>query len=207
MDKNDFIKIIELHKLSTKLKTTLREGWVRWKVENTRIESIAEHVFGTCMLAVGILSSLNLDLNINKIITMLMLHETEEIIIGDITPFDKQAILTKKEDGRNAVLSIFKDFPNSQHFLDIIEEFEECKTKEAKFAKQCDKFEADLQSWYYKDNFCIDKVDREILNDSRIVALQEKGYNRICDWFLQNDKKHYEDHFIEMANYLEELQK
>lgn len=133
MKEEDLLKIIKLHELTCKLKTTLRQGWLCWKVEDVRIESIAEHIFGTCMLAMGIYAAQKSDIDINKVFVMLVLHETEEIIIGDLTPFDIDKNKTKKIDGRNAVLKIFEGFSNAQCFIDIIEEFEEGKTKEASF--------------------------------------------------------------------------
>ena len=49
-------KILKFYFLSNKLKNTLRTGWKYWAVEGVRVESIAEHVFGTLMLAVSIYS-------------------------------------------------------------------------------------------------------------------------------------------------------
>lgn len=202
MDIKQIESIINLYKMTNKLKTTLRSGWIGWKLENTRIESVAEHIFGTCMLAVGICSAKKIDIDINKVITMLVLHETEEIIIGDLTLFDKE-ISNKKENGRKAVLEIFKDFDNADYFLELIAEFEDGKTKEAQFAFQCDKLEADLQCALYNNNFNLEKVDSFIINDKRIKALQEQGYNSVAEWFLQHDKPLYKDEFLKIANYLE----
>lgn len=200
-------KIIEFHKITSKLKIMLRQGWLSWKVENKRIESIAEHIFGACMLAIGIYSTEKSDLDIDKIIMMLVLHETEEILIGDLTPFDSEKLKTKKEDGRNAVLSIFKDFPNSKYFLDIIQEFEDCETEEAKFALYCDKFENDLQAYIYEGSYNFDKIDKNILNDKRVLAINEKGFTKASQIVLQNDKPRYKDGiFLELANKLEELE-
>ena len=206
MEKNDFIKIMELHKLACKLKNLLRSGWLAWKLEGVRLESVAEHIFGTCMLAVGIYSTLKPNIDIDKAIVMLMLHETEEILIGDITLIDKE-YKNKQELGRQAVLEVFKDFKYANHFLELIAEFEANSTPEARFANQCDKFEADLQAYYYRDNFNLDKVEDRLKEDSRILAMQEKGYKCVEEYFLQNDKIKYDGIFAEMTNYLEELEK
>lgn len=207
MNDKQLENIINLHKITCKLKTTLRQGWLSWKVEDVRIESIAEHIFGTCMLAIGIYSTEKIDLDISRVITMLVLHETEEIIIGDLTPFDTEKLKTSKVDGRKAVLEIFKDFPNSKYVLDIIQEFEDNQTKEAKFALFCDKFEADLQSKLYEGHYNLEKVDNHILNDERMIALNKKGFNKVSQYFLQNDKPRYTGVFLELANKLEKLEK
>ena len=206
MNDKQLESIINLHRTTSKLKTMLRQGWLGWKVEDDRIESIAEHIFGTCMLAISIYASEKMDLDISKVITMLVLHETEEIIIGDLTPFDTEKLQTQKIDGRNAVLQIFKDFPNSQYFLDIIEEFEQNETKEAKFALFCDKFECDLQARLYEGKFHLDKVDKKIMTDPRTVALVDKGFNTGSQIFLQHSKPRYQGIFLELANKLEEME-
>ena len=207
MDYKQFEQIINFHKLSTKLKTTLRSGWVTWHLEDERIESVADHIFGTCMLAVAIYGTIKpQNLDINKVITMLMLHETEEIIIGDLTPVDPR-LATQKQDGHKAVLEIFKDFEHPEHFLDLIEEFEENSTPEARFARQCDKFEADLQARLYEANFNLNKVSPQVKNFPKIQELNKLGYTDVCELFLQNDKPKFSGEFLEMANFLEKLEK
>jgi len=207
ISKESCLKIIEFHKLCNKLKTTLRQGWVNWAVEIERVESIAEHIFGTGMLAVSILASINHSLDINKILSMLMIHETEELIIGDITPIEIDKVKSKKEMGRKAVLEIFKDFPFKSHFLSLIEEFEERKTPEAKFAYQCDKLEADLQALIYEKDVNYNKIDKSLKTDERILGWKNEGYSKMSEFFLQSDKAKYEGVFFELSNLLEEMQK
>jgi len=207
MDKQEFDKIFNLYLLCNKLKTTLRQGWLSWKYGGERTESIAEHIFGTCMLTVGIYSSRKMDIDIQKVITMLALHETEEILIGDITPFDFDKLITKEELGREAVLQVFKDFDNAGEFISLIDEFNENKTKEAQFANQCDKFEADLQAYLYQKDFQLDKVSQNIWEDKRIINLKNHGYNKICELFLQNDKIKFSGVILEMAENLEKMEK
>ena len=206
MTKQEFEAILNLHALSCKLKNTLRTGWLNWKLENVRVESVAEHIFSTSMIAVGFLATIKHNLDINKIITMIMLHETEEIIIGDITLFDFEALKTKKEKGRQAVIDIFKDFPNADHFMAIIEEYEDNKTPEAKFAKQCDKLDANLQARLYEGNFNIAKVEDRFFKDSRTIEAINKGYDTVSEQFLQNDIEKYSDDFLQFAKFIEDLE-
>ena len=105
--------------LATKLKYKIRSGWDKnhWNVDSERIESIAEHIYGTLMLAVSICSNTNQDVDLNKVALMLALHEMEEIVIGDIAFFDTEKQKNKKQDGKQAVENIFKDCVNKQEFL------------------------------------------------------------------------------------------
>lgn len=201
-------KILKFYFLSTKLKNTLRTGWKYWAVEGVRVESIAEHVFGTLMLAVSIYSHSKEyeDIDIEKVALILALHETEEILIGDITMFDYDGVKTKKEAGRKAVLELFKD-SETDKFLKLIEEFEQGETKEAKFAYMCDKLEADLQAYIYRDNFNMSKVNPTCLKDERIKEMIKKGLDRPDKFFLESDKPKFDGTFLDVANYLEKLEK
>jgi putative hydrolase of HD superfamily len=201
----DVQKIIDLYFVTNKLKNVLRQGWINWEVEDARVESIAEHIYGTLMLAVSIYANTNQDVDLYKVALMLALHEVEEIIIGDIAFFDTAKQKTKKEDGKQAVEKVFKNCINKQEFLNIIAEFEECETKEAKFAKACDKFEADLQAYLYRNNFNYDKVNPNFYNDERIKDFIARGKSEVHQMFIDNDKKYFYGIFNDLARYLENL--
>ena len=201
----DIQKIIDLYFVTNKLKTVLRQGWLNWQVDNARVESIAEHIYGTLMLAVSICANTNQDVDLYKVALMLALHEVEEIIIGDIAFFDTDKQKTKKEDGKRAVEKVFENCANNQEFLNIIAEFEDCKTKEAKFARACDKFEADLQAYLYRNNFNYDKVNPEFYKDKRIQDLIARGKTEVHQMFIDNDKSKFYGIFEDLANYLEKL--
>ena len=93
-----------------KLKNVIRSGWKRWDIDSKRVESIAEHIYGTMMLAIAIHSELDeyKDVNLDKVLKILAIHEMEEIRIGDITPFDN----VTDEEKRNLGISDFKDIFN-----------------------------------------------------------------------------------------------
>lgn len=201
-------KILEFYFATNKLKNTLRTGWIYWSVEGVRVESIAEHVFGTLMLAVSVYANSKEfeGLDIEKVALMLALHETEEILIGDITIYDKERLALKKEAGRKAVEKLFKN-DNSKKFLDVIAEFEKRETKEAKFAYMCDKMEADLQAFIYRNNFNLKNANPTCLNDKDIKNMMKNGLNRPDEFFLESDKNKYSGTFKDLASYLEKLEK
>ena len=200
-------KILKFYMLSNKLKNVIRTGWKYWADEDERVERIAEHVFGTLMLAVSIYAHSDKyeDLNIERVALMLALHETEEILIGDITMFDYDTVKTKKENGRKAVEKLFED-SETDKFLKIIDEFESGETKEAKFAYMCDKLEADLQAYIYRNNFNMDKVNPTCLADDRIKAMRKVGLDRPDKFFLASDKPKFDGAFLDVANYLKKLE-
>lgn len=141
--------------LATQLKYKIRSGWdeTHWNVSKERIESIAEHVYGTCILALSIDSEFTTNLDINKVIKMLVIHEIGEVVIGDITPFDNITPEEKLEREHEAIKEVLGNLIKKEEFYSLLLEFDEKKTKEAIFAHHCDKLEADIQAKVYQDIF------------------------------------------------------
>ena len=157
MDKIDINKeklVIEHYVLAHRLKNLIRTGWKNWNLNSERLESVAEHIYGTQQLAILMAKVYEYDIDIEKVSLMLALHETEEIFIGDLTQFQ----ISKEEKrklGKKAVHDFFQSILNSDEIEALIDEFEERKTKEAIFAFQCDKLECDLQAKIYDEQGCM----------------------------------------------------
>ncbi len=207
--KNDNEKIktvLDYYVLTNKLKDIVRSGWKRWGVKRDRVESIAEHIYGTCMLAIAIWSETLPKVNISEVIMMLALHETEEIIIGDITPFDESKKLKIKMDGEKAVQAIFKNLVAKDVYFKLIHDFDTLSTPEAVFAHKCDKLECDLQARLYSDQNCLKYEDAdEIKNNEKILKFREKGITDVADYFILSDRKHFaeDDIFLKINKYIE----
>ncbi len=137
---------------------------------------------------------------------MLVLHEIEEIKIGDLTPFDQVTKEEKRKIGKQAVEEILSNLDKRLQYIELIEEFEDMKTNESIFAKMCDKLEADIQCNLYCEEKCIDinkKENEHLLNDARIEKLLNNGEKTVADLFIENDKPIYtEKVFEEIANYI-----
>ena len=208
MDKVE--KVFKFYEMAVRLKQVIRTGWKYWAVEKDRLESVAEHVYGTIMLAVAIYGNFSdkLNIDIEKVALMLALHETEEILIGDLTFYD-QKYDNKKEAGRDAVNEIFKNCTTKEPFIDLINEFEERQTENAKFAYMCDKMEADLQAYLYRENFNTGKIEDRIIQHEKIKDMQKKGFNRPEQYFLEDTMGLFEHNevFSQIAHYLEGLEK
>jgi len=104
--------------LATSLKYKIRSGWdeTHWNVSKKRIESIAEHVYGTCILALSIDSEFETNLDINKVVKMLVIHELGEVVIGDITPFDNITPEEKMEKEHEAIKEVLGDLIKKDEF-------------------------------------------------------------------------------------------
>ena len=200
--------ILQFYLLANELKDKIRSGWKDWNIDRERVESVAEHIYGTCILAIAIDSEFNLNVDIYKVVMMLVLHEIEEIKIGDLTPFDKVTKEEKRKLGKQAVEEILHNLNKKVKYIDLIEEFERMQTKESVFAKMCDKLEADIQCKIYCEEKCID-IDKEeninLRNDQRVKVLLEKGEKTLADLFIENDRAIYtEKAFEDIADYIKQ---
>ena len=130
MSKNRASSAIRFYLLATKLKYKIRSGWDdrHWKVKGRR-ESVAEHIYGTCILAIAIASEFECDINLDKVIKMLVLHEIGEVIIGDITPYDKVTLEEKFKMEHEAIKEIVGDLLDKNEIINLLYEFDEHKTK------------------------------------------------------------------------------
>lgn len=197
-------KVINYYVLCNKLKTTIRTGWKDWKVNKERLESVAEHIYGTQMLAIAMKSEYEYDIDIYKVIMMLAVHELEEIYIGDLTSFQ----ITKQEKmkiGTEAVKKVLSNLTNKLEIENLILEYEKRETKEAKFAYYCDKLECDLQCRLYDLEKTVDVTNQEgniSFNDERVQSLlkQNKSWSEM--WMLYGQSKYnYDDNFKKVSDY------
>ena len=190
---------MRFYMLATQLKYKIRSGWDKshWNVSKDRVESIAEHVYGTCMLALSIDSEFKTNLDINKVIKMLVLHELGEVIIGDITPFDNITPEEKMKKEHEAMREVIGDLVNQEEFLSLLFEFDEKKTKEAIFAHHCDKLEADIQAKVYQDMGCQPPLDEQennvVFKSNKVQQIVKDGAQTAFDIWYEWDKSLYYD--------------
>ena len=208
MENEKIQKLINFYLLATSLKDKIRTGWKTWNIERERIESVAEHIYGTCILGIAIDSEFDLNIDIYKVVMMLILHEIEEVKIGDLTPFDKITAEEKRKIGKQAVEEVLGPLTKGINYIELIEEFEKLETKEAKFAKMCDKLEADIQAKIYCEEKSIDMYNDKnahLLQDDRIKGLIEKGAKSVADLFVEYDRPVFTEKVVEnIADYIKD---
>ena len=119
-------KLLQINEEIFKMKTMLRKGWLikGAKAENGRVESVAEHCFSTCMLALEIINKEKLELDELKVLKLALYHELGEIDVGDITPYDNVSAEEKHNRELVAVERIAKQY-NMPEMLEVWLEFEE----------------------------------------------------------------------------------
>lgn len=129
-----------------KLKDLKRSGWLQKDV--SRSESVADHTFGVAFLTLLLAPA---DLDKEKCLKMAVLHDIQEVLAGDITPFDGVCPEAKAQKEKAAVLQLAQEleFPD---LVSLFEEYEAKESREARFVKDIDRLEAVLQAKYYDDN-------------------------------------------------------
>jgi len=185
--------VCDFYAITHKLKNTLRSGWKVWDIDAERFESIAEHIYGTQMLALAINAEFNLGLDIARVALMLAVHELGEVVIGDLPTVGRK--ISREEKHRlemEAVEKILGGLNNSDAILQAYIEFEEMKTPEAKFAYFMDKLDCPFQCKFYEekghnDLFKTRTGDFKQLCDKTI----SEGKTRLFDMWVEYDKEHF----------------
>lgn len=113
-----------------------------------RNENDAEHSWHLAIMAVVLAEYSNENIDVLKVIKMLLIHDIVEIDAGDTFIYDTQKNHTNTDEERLAANRIFGLLPKAQadELIEIWEEFEAGETKEAKFAKSMDRLEPLLQN-------------------------------------------------------------
>ena len=195
--------VIKFYNLAATLKDKIRSGWKLWHVSKERLESVAEHIYGTCILAIAIESEFEVNIDLNKVLKMLVLHELEEIIIGDITPYDNISNEEKIKMGKLAVSQVLDNLIKKEEYGDLLDEFNNHKTNESKFAYECDKLEASLQAKLYDNGNYVDIFSKEneklVSTDWNQKAIKS-GAKCLSDLFIEYDNKCYDKIFKGIAD-------
>lgn len=199
--------VINYYVLCNRLKDVVRTGWLNWKVNRDRVESIAEHIFGVQMLAIAMKSEYQYDIDIMKVIYMLAIHELGETIIGDLTQFQ----ISKEEKEKiehEAVHSILSSLIDGEQIEKLFLEFDACETPEAMFAYQCDKLECDIQSKLYDQEGCVDlehQEGNETADNELVKKLLENGQSWSDMWIEFGQRKYpYDQNFMSVSHYVKD---
>lgn len=122
------------------LKDVERTGWVRAGVNKP--ESVAAHSWGMATLALKLCPK---ELDLSRVLSMCLVHDLAEVIVGDLTPHDKIGGEEKHQLERQAMLEM------APEWVDLFDEYESASTPEAKFVKTMDKLDMGLQAIRYTE--------------------------------------------------------
>jgi putative hydrolase of HD superfamily len=147
------------------LKDVTRAGWQQVGIENP--ESVASHSWGMSALALRLCPE---HLDLSKVLSLCIIHDIPEIIVGDLTPQDD--CTNKAKDEHIAMSEI------APQWLHLFEEYEAGKTDEAKFVKQIDKLDMALQAIVYRTE---QGVDTSQFIESAIAKINDSSLLKLID--------------------------
>lgn len=116
--------------------------------KSQRFENDAEHSWHLALMAPLLKEYIKEDVNIERVINMVIIHDLVEIDAGDTFCYDKEGNLTKREREVKAADRIFNILPKDQAKIiyDLWNEFEEMKTIESRYAACLDRIQPILNN-------------------------------------------------------------
>ena len=196
--------VVKYYAICNRLKNVIRKGWKLWNVQRDRLESVAEHIFSTQMLAIAMKHEYQYDVDIMNVVFMLAIHELGEAIIDDLTQFEINEN-DKEKIEHAAVYEILSGILDGKQIEELFLEFDSHSTKEAFFAYQCDKLECDLQSKIYDEEGCVDLTKQDgnfVMNNSIVKRLLDNGESWSTMWLKYGQEMYpYDDNFKAVSNY------
>lgn len=177
-----------------KVKNIFRMTYV---TDKSRKENDAEHSWHLGIMAFLLSEYVKEEIDINKVIKMVLIHDLVEIYAGDTFAFDEKANIGKYEREKECAEKIFGMLPEdqAQEFHDLWEEFEECETIEAQYGAMLDRlhplllnYATEGGSWtehnitveqiYKRNQITFDKGPKEFQDLVKFVVeeLIEKGH-------------------------------
>ena len=120
-----------------KVKNIFRQTYL---ADGKRKENDAEHSWHLALMAVLLKEYANEDVDLGKVVPMVLIHDLVEIGAGDTYAYDEEAAATQEARERAAAEQIFGLLPEDQcrWLKGLWEEFEDYETPEAKFAHTLD---------------------------------------------------------------------
>lgn len=107
--------------------------------DEREMTTTAEHTFELTMMCWYIVSTNKLDVDLGKILQFALAHDIVEAYAGDTYIYDEEAKKTKEIRERAALERIRKEFPEFPELAEIIHEYEQRISPEARLVYAADK--------------------------------------------------------------------
>jgi putative hydrolase of HD superfamily len=136
---------------AAELKRLYRQGWLKRGVPEAACESVADHSFGTALLALFLAGRPPYEgIDRDKALRIALVHELGEVYAGDITPVDGVSAEEKASLERDSIRRVLAGLWGGKEYLVLWEEFEAGLSPEACFVRELDRLEMGLQAAAYR---------------------------------------------------------
>lgn len=182
-------EIFRFYYENSKLENKVRSGWDdnHWAVNGKR-ESVADHVYGTMVLALSMEDKFEEKVDIDKVLQTLLIHEIGEIKIGDLTPFDNVTREEKQKIEHAAMKDVLGNLNGNDELFKMLLDFDDEKTSVSAYSHLCDKLEADLQSKVYEDRNehrnLDDQENNVVFKNKKIQKMLAQATTAFDIWYL-----------------------
>jgi len=172
MKKGTLKKILKVFLTLQWAKELPRQGFIALGFKRNEADSVAAHSWTCAMLVYLIASEMKKNgekIDINKAVKMALFHDMAETIVGDVGTFvkgmAKGAFAPIEEEGLKWLV---KDLPSNTEIVDLVDEYMQRKTLEARVCKVADNLDALAQAKgvpgaasalkYFKEVYHITKI-------------------------------------------------
>lgn len=202
--------VLNFYVLANMLKDVIRTGWKEVKISKERIESVADHVYGSLVLTIGLDSEHNLGLDIEKVFKMIIVKELEKINLEkEFTPRKYPTYEERKAAAFETVSKITNGLLKQQELLSLLEEIYQNETKEARFVDQVTKIESDAQAKLYdlSGNFSLDNAleDAKYYGEDLANEIIPQMKNASDGWILYDRKSYTDEIFKSLSEDIQNL--
>lgn len=159
-------------------------------IHASRLENDAEHSWHLAMMAFILHREANVEVDLLKVIKMLLVHDIVEIDAGDTFAYDTHGHKDKYDREVKAAKRIFGLLPKDQgsELLELWHEFEERETNEAKFAAALDRLQPLIHN-YMNQGYTWKKygiTSKQVLDKNKGIA---DGSEELWDYALDMIEK------------------
>lgn len=144
------MKELEFVLLLEEMKKVFRQTKI---IGEKRRENDAEHTFHIATMSMFLQELSQIEVDINRVIKMLLVHDLVEIFAGDTFAFDEKLNIGKLDREKESMkkLKTYLSEKNQKLLEDLWLEFEEKKTNESKYANAMDRLQPILSNIHAGD--------------------------------------------------------
>jgi putative hydrolase of HD superfamily len=116
--------------------------------DGSRFENDAEHSWTVCVMALLLKEHANFSVDIEKVVSMLLIHDIVEVDAGDTFLYaeNRGDAHVREAKAAERIFGLLED-EQKKYFINLWNEYEEGETNEAKFALVFDRLEPLLQNY------------------------------------------------------------
>ena len=140
--------LLRFFHLAGRLKDTPRAGWALRGIMSP--ESVAEHSQRVALLALVLAPRAEPPLDVSRCVSLSLVHDLAEALVGDITPYDGVAADEKRRREEEAMRHL-AGLAGDAGLLALWREYDAAESPEARFVKELDKLETVLQAAEYEE--------------------------------------------------------